>query len=179
MEPLMSYPEGTPTNVIEPLDLADVKSFLSIRDDDTSQDPFLQSSITMCRAILERLLPEYIITGTVKASALLRPTILTERTVIYVKGPIRSIKTVTATVFGGESAEVTASILDDSHIIVDLSEFTEAVRVQVTYVVGSSIDYGLRAALLTMIRNRYDRRNEDPYTEEVRRMAYPYMRINI
>jgi len=180
MESVVAYPFGTPSSVIEPLDLADVKSYLSIRSADTSQDAFLQEAITMCRATMEPHLPYYILTGTVKARTIITtPRGHDDKVIIAIKGPIRTITSATVTPLEEASETVEASIVDECHIIVDLSAYRhQTVRFDITYTVGSAVDYGLRTALLTMVHNRYDRRYEDPYTEEVRRMVYPYMRLN-
>lgn len=179
MEPLIAYPYGVPTNVVEPIDLPDVKSYLSIRENDISQDAFLRDSIPMCRAILEQHLPEYMITGQVKARVLVKSTASGSKTIIKVKGPVKTVTSCAVTPFGSETpVSVQAAIVDDETIMADLSAFRENVRIDITYTVGSAPDPRARAALLTMIRNRYDRRYEDPYTEEVRRMVYPLMRLN-
>lgn len=182
MECYVAYPYGTQSNVIEPLDLEDVKSYMSIREEDTTQDAFLQDAIPMCRATLEQHLPFYVITGTVRAFATFKPSQMSDKTIIKVKGPISPLtQTVTATAkqMEDEAVSVTVSIIDQETVSVDLSGFDDMTRVDITYHVGSAVDQRVRAILLTMIRNRYDRRYEDPYTEEVRRMAYPLMRINI
>ena len=176
MEPMIAYPFGVPSNVIEPLDLEDVKSFLSIREQDTSQDAFLRDAIPMCRATLEQHLPQYILTGTVKARCLIKGS---GEYIITVKGPVRTITTATLTGIGEQSETVTATIIDEEHVRITVPTHTEPVRFDITYTVGSAIDQRVRTILLTMVHNRYDRRYEDPYTEEVRRMAYPLMRINI
>jgi len=179
MEALTAYPRGTPQNVVEPIDLPDVKSYLSIRENDTSQDAFLRDSIPMCRAILEQHLPEYMITAQVRARVLAKPIALGSRTIIKVKGPVKTLISCAVTPFGSETPEYAQiSIIDDETIMADLSEFHENVRIDLVYTVGSVPDPRARAALLTMIRNRYDRKYEDPYTEEVRRMVYPLMRLN-
>ena len=177
MELSVAYPYGIPSNVIEPLDLADVKSYMSIREEDTSQDAFLQDAIPMCRSTLEQHLPWYVITGTVRARCIIRP--VSDKVLIAVKGPIQTVTTATLTPLDGESVTVAVTVADEEHITVDMSGYTDMMRFDITYTVGSAVDQRVRAILLTMIRNRYDRRYEDPYTEEVRRMAYPLMRINI
>ena len=176
MEQLTAYPYGVPSNVIEPLDLEDVKSYLSIRADDTSQDAFLQDAIPMCRATLEQHLPWYVITGTVRARCLIKGS---GDIVITVKGPIRSVTSATLTAIGEDAESITASIIDEEHIQITVPAHADPIRFDITYTVGSAIDQRVRTILLTMVHNRYDRKYEDPYTEEVRRMAYPLMRINI
>ena len=171
---------GVPSAVIEPLDLADAKSYLSIRDTDTSQDAFLTETITMVRSMAEAYLHRYVITGTVQSRIVLAIQDMSSATVIRVKGPVRAVTSVTVTPPGGTSVSVDGAMMDEDRVVADLSDIDMAVaRIDITYTVGSAVEYGIRTALLTMVRNRYDRRTEDPMTDDVMRMLRPYMRINI
>lgn len=167
-----------PSDVIEPLDLPDVKSYLSMRDDDEVSDPFLRESITVARSMLENILPFFICQGTVSADCYPSHAVSGKQK-IAVKGLLDDIIEVTAMREGRDEETFEGRIITPELIEVDLGE-EEFDWIHIRYTVKPDLlDATLYNALLVMIRNRYDRRTENPLTEEVRQMIAPYIRVNI
>lgn len=174
--------------IIEPIDLPDLRSYLSMEPDDTSEDPFLTDAISFCRDRLESALPYYIAERDVSVSKSLCTWALMPETMIPLKGPVLEVLRVSVVLSDGSSL----TCPDDSWFIFDgvltldlrkaLAETdTDAkpVGVTVDYHAGSHVPPVVRNALLMMVRNRYERRDEDPMTDSIQSMIYPETRINI
>ncbi len=179
MEPLIANPTGIRGMTTEPMTLEDAKTYLSIRPDDTSSDAFVQESITVCRAILERHIHYYVSTGQVQSATQPRD-LRGGQYAIAVKGPMTKVTGARMTGPDGSTVPIEVTPVDRQTVRVTVPDRTEGpISITVDYSVGYIEDPVVNGILAAMIRNRYDRRTEDPYTAEVERMTFALKRINI
>lgn len=161
----------------EPLDLADVRSYLSMDSDDTSCDPILAEALAFCRDRLESVLPYYLAEREITRS--IRISRSAGRFSVLLKGPVVEIIQVSV-VFPGYSEDVEPSgwfCFEEELSIEDVP--SDAVGVVVRYHAGAHVPPRVKNVLLMMVRNRYERRDEDPLTEAVMSAIYMETRPNI
>lgn len=176
------------TSITEPIDLPDLRSYLSMEPDDTSEDPFLTDAISFCRDRLESILPYFLAERDVTASKELCSWCLMPLVDIPLRGPVLEIQRVAVVM--SDRTEMTCPdkswylfdgmfTLDLREALADADTDAKPVGVTVEYHAGSHVPPVVRNALLMMVRNRYERRDEDPLTEGIESMVYPETRINI
>ena len=176
-------------SIAEPIDLPDVRSYLSMVPDDTSEDPILTDAISFCRDRLESVLPYYLAEREVSVSKGLCSWGLLPEVDIPLRGPVLEVLRVRVVLKGG--AELDASPerwwCFDGVIHVNVrgavSDSDEPgaspAGVTVDYRAGSHCPPVVKNALLMMIRNRYERRDEDPLTDAIMTSIYSETRPNI
>lgn len=176
------------TAIAEPIDLPDVRSYLSMVPDDTSEDPLLTDAIAFCRDRLESVLPYYLAEREVTVSKELCTWGLLPDVSIPLKGPVLEVERVRITFRDGSDATAPAESWyvfgGKLHLALrealDLMEAEVApIGVTVEYRAGSHCPPVVKNALLMMVRNRYERRDEDPLTDAVMSSIYPETRPNI
>lgn len=178
-------------SIAEPIDLPDVRSYLSMVPDDTSEDPILTDAISFCRDRLESVLPYYLAEREVSVSKSLCTWGLLPEVDMPLKGPVLEIMRVRVVLRGGIELDASPErwwcFQDVVHVnvrgvVMDRDpEVTETtpVGVVVDYRAGSHCPPVVKNALLMMVRNRYERRDEDPLTDAVMASVYQETRPNI
>ena len=176
------------TAITEPIDLPDLRSYLSMEPQDTSEDAFLTDAISFCRDRLEAVLPYHLAERDVSITKKLCSWCLMPTVDIGLKGPVLEVLDVTITLNDGTEAhcpdeswyvfsdELTLNL---QRSLQDVCTGTRPVGVTVRYHAGSHMPPVVRNALLMMVRNRYERRDEDPLTDEIWSMVRPEARVNI
>lgn len=171
----------------EPIDLTDVRSYLAMDPDDTSEDPVLTESISFCRDRLEAVLPYHLAERPVTFSKALCGWCLMPQEVIELKGPVLAVEGVSLTLPGNVTAEVPPTCWDlfrdvmtvrtrDALSELDLSD--RPIGITVAYRAGAHVPPLVKNALLMMVRNRYERRDEDPLSPAVLSTVYTETRPN-
>lgn len=175
----------------EPIDLTDLRAYLAMEPDDTSEDPLLTECIAFCRDRLESVLPYHIAEREVRTDKALCTWCLMPDTVMDLKGPVLEILDVTITVRGGDEVMVPMDYWwaygCELHVDVPgaMSGITwdgdapAPIGLTCVYVTGAHVPPVVKGALLMMCRSRYERRDEDPLTSDVMSMIYPETRPNI
>lgn len=176
------------TATTEPIDLPDLRSYLSMEPQDTSEDAFLTDAITFCRDRLESVLPYYLAERDVEVSKRLCSWCLMPTVDIELRGPVLEVMDVAIALCDGTEARCPDEswYFFDGRLALDLQEGlrsvdtdARAVGVTVRYHAGSHMPPVVRNALLMMVRNRYERRDEDPLTDAVMASVYQETRPNI
>ena len=176
------------TAIAEPIDLPDVRSYLSMVPDDTSEDPILTDAIAFCRDRLESVLPYYLAEREVTVSRELCTWGLLQNISIPLKGPVLEVGRVRITFRDGTEETAPAESwylfggklhLDIRMAIALMEAETSPIGVTVEYRAGSHCPPVVKNALLMMVRNRYERRDEDPLTDAVMSSVYSETRPNI
>ena len=176
----------TPTS--EPIDLPDVRSYLAMDDDDQTQDAILSDAISFCRDRLESVLPYHLADREIELKKSLCAWCLTPSVTMELKGPVLSVDEVTLTARDGTEVTVPSScfIEFDGDLTIDLRAAVDGidprpvpVGVTVRYHTGAHVPPVVKNALLMMVRNRYERRDEDPLTDAVMASVYQETRPNI
>lgn len=172
----------------EPIDLADVRSYLAMDDDDQTQDAILSECISFCRDRLEAVLPYYLAERDVSESRALCSWCLVPEVDIPLRGPVLEIQEVRLTLRDSTEAVVPRDVwrLFDGVLTVSVRMALRELRIESTPI-GLTVDYRAGAhvppvvknALLTMVRSRYERRDEDPLTDGVMSSIYAETRPNI
>lgn len=151
--------------IIEPIDLTDVRAFLSMSPTDTSEDVLLQTLITNCRASMEQYLPFYV------ASRQIEVRVIND-TVVDLRGPIEALVSVVT-----ESGEdITDRCTLTGHIL-RLPRVDGWVRV--TCLTGAYVPAPVQTALLVMVRNLFVDRTSDPITPEVLHILNDLIEVNV
>lgn len=161
-------------SVSEPIDLADVRSYLSMREEDTTDDALLSSAISFCRDRLEQILPYSLAcmerTLTVRSYS---------ETAFELRGPVTAVCAVE--IVGADTMALTVDQWRQSGevVIIDGSALPcGPFIVRITYQTGVHCPPVVRNALLMMVKNRYERRDEDPLTSAVISSVAGEMRLN-
>lgn len=159
----------------EPIDLTDVRDFLALDRDDISESPILTSAIPACRSRLEGVLPYYLAEREVSATF---DDVRTRDLSVRLKGPVLSIERVSLWSKGHEHiiSPEDYSLMPGNVLYV--GDIPEPGSLTVTYRAGSYCPPVVRTALLMMVKSVYERRDEDPLSDEVRNMIYQEMRLN-
>lgn len=178
------HPSETTMIASEPISVADVRAYLSMEPDDTGDDPVLESAIVSCRDRLESFLPYYLANRDVRTSRdLCSWGLIQSDCTIPLKGPVLEVVEVLAENLGA-SVRLPPErwVLDGLTIHADVSGMLPpgpSPRITVRYTAGAHVTPSIRRALLTMVRSVYERRDEDPMTDEVYRMVMPEMELSI
>lgn len=176
-----------PMPAAEPIDLADVRSYLQMEPDDTSCDPILTDSIAYCRDRLEAVLPYSLAERDMSATEAVGRGLLRSEMCMALRGPVLWVSAVTIRLRGGADAvapEDSWYVFDDVlHLDLRsaLADVEDAVPVGVVceYRAGAHVPPVVKNALLMMVRNRYQRLDEDPLTDQIMRMIHSETRPNI
>lgn len=179
-------------SVAEPIDLADVRSYLAMDPDDQSEDPLLTDCIAFCRDRLESILPYRLAERELRESKDLCTWCLMPDITMPLQGPVLEIYTVDVVLRDGTavSAERGRWWIFDEVLHIDVRGIMDdhrrdmgkdcpvppPVGVTVDYRCGSHVPPVIKNALLMMVRSRYERRDEDPLTDAIRAMVYPETR---
>lgn len=172
----------------EPIDLADVRSYLAMDDDDQTQDAILSECISFCRDRLEAVLPYYLAERDVSESRTLCSWCLVPEVDMPLRGPVLDIREIRLTLCDSTEAVVPrdAYRLFDGMLTVsvrmalrELGIEARPIGLTVDYRAGAHVPPVVKNALLIMIRNRYERRDEDPLTDAVMSSVYSETRPNI
>lgn len=161
----------------EPIDLADVKSYLCMRDDDETQDPILTEAIKYCRDRLEAVLPYYLAGRTVICRFVNTPYTCDQ--VFVLKGPVMGVDRVKIIRRGQEEAVSSEDWTVFENTLYIHRRLGPNDLVWVEYLAGSLVPPCVKSALLMMVKNRYERADEDPLTPAVMGMVYNETRVNI
>lgn len=151
--------------IIEPIDLTDVRAFLSMAETDTTQDVLLSTLITNCRASMEQYLPFFVAP---------RPmvSLVIDTPIVDLRGPVESLTSVTTEA----GVDITASCTLEGHV---LTIPPTVGRVRVEYVTGAYVPAPVQTALLVMVRNLYVDRTADPITPEVLHILNDLVEVNV
>ncbi len=169
-------------NASEPISVADVRSYLSMEPDDTGDDPVLTSAIESCRDRLESFLPYYLASRRVTASRdLCTWGLMPSDCTMTLKGPVLEIVSVRVE-SPMDSVTVPADRWwrDGLTVHADIGGLLQgATRMVTEYTSGSHVTPNVRRALLMMVKSVYERRDEDPLTDEVYRIVMPEMELSL
>lgn len=175
-------------SVSEPIDLSDVRSYLAMDPEDVSEDPILTEAISFCRDRLESILPYYIAERDVRETRDLCSWCLMPEESMELRGPVLSVDKVSAVLSDGTAVDIplemwfvfngrlTVCIRD---ALEELGTDLRPIGIVCDYHAGAYVPPVVKNALLMMVRNRYERRDEDPLTEAVLTSVYPETRPNI
>ena len=175
-------------SIAEPVDLADVRSYLAMEPDDETEDPLLSDCIAFCRDRLESVLPYWLAEREVTVHRRLCSWGLPQTVSMELRGPVLGIERVSLAMRDRTSLEVPAKAwfefdgelsVDLRCALCDLDPRPVPVGMTVEYRAGAHVPPLVKNALLMMIRNRYERRDEDPLTDAIMSMVYPETRPNI
>lgn len=176
------------TSISEPLDLPEVRSYLAMDDDDQTQDAILSESISFCRDRLEAVLPYYLADREVVLKKSLCAWCLTPSVGFQLRGPVLSVDEVTLATRDGLDITVPSMcyVEFDGELSIDLRAAVEGIDprpvpigVTVRYHAGAHVPPVVKNALLMMVKNRYERRDEDPLTDAVMSSVFSETRPNI
>lgn len=155
-------------SVLEPLDLSDVRSFLSMSLTDTTEDNLLTMLITQARAIMERWLPFWLAVRQIEMREVVGPDYS-----VIMKGPLLSVDMVKDV----EGTDITS----ESTLVGEILRLPYGTKgpIQVTFTTGACVPEAIQTALLMVVRNLYIDRASDPMTAEVRSLIADYIEVNI
>ena len=151
----------------EPIDVADVRTYLSLRDEDVYDDAFLHDAIREARAVIEQSIGRFLCEATAVAMSFAPGEVD-----VRLRGPITDILSVTAS--SGE--DVPYQIVGPWTLRVTASD-TESVTVRYRSR-GLPLDPGLRGILLAVIKRRYERA-ERLLSDDILTALEPYRVPNI
>lgn len=153
----------------EPLDIADVKNYLSLRDSETHDDAFLSDAIRECRSVIEQSTGRFLCEAAAKAVAY-----ASDISDIRLRGPITDVLSAVASP-SGESLD--HRVVGPCTIRVEPPPGTDSVTVSYRSR-GLPLDPGLRGILLATIKRRYERQ-ERLLSDDISAALAPYMQPNI
>lgn len=170
----------------EPIDLTDVRAYLCMEPDDTAEDAALTEAISYCRDRLEAYLPYYLAEREVRVERPMRgaPHDLT----MELTGPVLELHAVEVVLADGSRVRVPNQLrwcfadvlhVDVAHALRGVRARAPPMGVSCEYRAGAHVPPIVKNALLMMVRNRYERRDEDPLTEAVAASLYAETRPNI
>lgn len=174
--------------IAEPIDLPDVRSYLSMDSTDETVDALLTDAISFCRDRLESVLPYHLAEREMVVSQALCTWCLPSTMTMELKGPVLSVDDVTLATREGVDVEVPAScwFTFDGRLTVGLRASLSGIDprpvpigITVRYRTGAHVPPLVKNALLMMVKNRYERRDEDPLTDAVMSSVYTETRPNI
>lgn len=177
---------NSPTS--EPIDLPDVRSYLAMEDGDESQDALLTDAISFCRDRLESVLPYYLADREVTVKRSLCAWGLPPHVNVELRGPVLSVDGITLATREGMDVTVPgrAWFEFEGNLTIDIRAALDGIEprpvpvgVTVRYHAGAHVPPVVKNALLMMVRNRYERRDEDPLTDAVMSSIYAETRPNI
>lgn len=151
--------------IVEPIDLTDVRAFLSMSATDTSEDALLSLLISQCRARLEQYVPFFLAERDAEIGVLESPD-------VCLRGPVQELTKVTTE----DGTDITAECELDGHVLY-LPPVAGWVRVE--YRTGAFVPPEVQTALLVMVRNLFVDRTADPMTAEVHRLMGSWIEVNI
>lgn len=156
------------TGVLEPLDLSDVRAFLSMSVKDTAEDHLLSNLISQSRAILEPWVPFWLAVRQTKRVLFAFPD-----STILLKGPLQSIDKVQ----DAHGSDITSECVLRG-IVLSVPRGTLS-PCTVEFTTGAYVPEPIQAALLIMVRNLYVDRTADPMTAEVHSIINDFLEPNI
>lgn len=156
------------TGILEPLDLSDVRAFLSMSLKDSGEDHLLSTLISQCRAIMEMWVPFWLAVRQMKIRA-----VVSHDSTVHLKGPLQSIDKV-------EDAEG----IDITDMCTLRGEVLSVPRgtcdpLVITFTTGAFVPESIQSALLIMVRNLYVDRTADPMTAEVHSIISDFLEPSI
>lgn len=153
------------SDIVEPITVAEVRTFIGLADEDTADDALLTMFITLARQRLEPYLPFYLASQTVRVPINAGDTVI--------KGPVGRGWSVT----DRDGHDITASC--GLRMIAADWVLTSPRDGWMTYLSGSVCPDSVRLALFTMVRNLCTDRAQDPLTDAVRAMCSAYIEVNV
>lgn len=162
-----------------PLDLTDVRAYLNMSSDDTTQDEVLTEAIRTSADLLEPYL-DFSIRDTTRDVVC-----QAERTVdgVFVRIPLTPVISVDAVL--EDNMFGTMELSPDDYLLKDgpdpILVITAPINgdVRIIYRTGIRCPPAVKTALLTIVRSLYERREEPPLSDTVMAMVAPYARVNI
>ena len=156
---------STDGSTVEPIDLTDVRSFLSMSTTDTSEDVLLTLLISQCRARLEQYLAFFVAEQDCEAG-------VKDIRVVDLRGPVQHLTAVTTE----DGEDITSLCILEGHTLT-LPDYSGWVRIE--YRSGAFVPPAVQTALLVMVRNMYVDRTADPITPEVLHIVSDWMEVNV
>lgn len=165
---------STDTTVIEPINLEGIKAYLSLRQDDESEDSYLQSLVSTSRSLLEDYLDRVITARSFMTEMYyegfypLYPDVLTLDSVRYIKQD-------------GAEAEIEdydyATGPEGGVWIIRPNDILADSPVTVIYTSGyDTVPESVKLGIKMMSKTMYSRTDANPLTEDVRRLVSPERR---
>lgn len=156
------------TGILEPLDLSDVRAFLSMSIKDDAEDHLLSTLISQSRSIMEMWVPFWLAVRQISMRA-----IIGRDGAVGLKGPLQSIDKVE----DGDGIDITdMCTLRGERLSVPRGALDP---LTITLTTGAFVPEVIQSALLIMVRNLYVNRTADPMTVEVHSIIADFLEPSI
>lgn len=156
------------TGILEPLDITDVRAFLSMSLKDTAEDHLLSTLISQSRAIMEMWVPFWLAVRQMKIRA-----VVSKDSAVHLKGPLQSVDKVE----DAEGIDITdMCTLRGEALSVPKGTYDPLV---ITFTTGAFVPESIQRALLIMVYNLYVDRTADPMTSEVHSIISDFLEPSI
>jgi hypothetical protein len=151
--------------IVEPIDLTDVRAFLSMSPTDSSEDVLLKLLISQCRSRLEDYLGFFVAEQDCEVGVCGVP-------VVDLRGPVQTLEAV--------ETEDGTDITDRCELVGHTLHLPDVDGwVRIAYRSGAFVPVAVQTALLIMVRNLFTDRTSDPMTREVFHLVGDYVEVNV
>lgn len=151
--------------IVEPIDLTDVRAFLSMSPTDTSEDVLLKLLISQCRARMEEHLGFFVAEQDCEVG-------VNGLEVVELRGPVQSLGLVETE----DGTDITDKCSLKGHTL-HIPPTDGWVRI--AYRSGAFVPVSVQTALLIMVRNLFTDRTSDPMTNEVLHLIGDFVEVNV
>lgn len=155
----------TNDGTVEPVDLTDVRAFLSMSPTDTSEDVLLKLLISQCRARMEEYLGFFVAEQNCEVG-------VNGLTMVELRGPVQNLDIVETE----DGTDITNQCVLRGHTLY-LPPTDGWIRIE--YRSGAFVPTSVQTALLIMVRNLFTDRTSDPMTNEVLHLIGEFVEVNV
>ena len=155
----------TNDGTVEPVDLTDVRAFLSMSPTDTSEDVLLKLLISQCRARMEEYLGFFVAEQNCEVG-------VNGLTMVELRGPVQNLDIVETE----DGTDITNQCVLRGHTLY-LPPTDGWIRIE--YRSGAFVPTSVQTALLIMVRNLFTDRTSDPMTNEVLHLIGDFVEVNV